>query len=363
MALEKLSSENSNFYAPRFEVEIKNQKLAADISKAILDLTVEEKIDEGASFKLKIHDGFDMNTQKFKWLDHDLFNVGNEITIKMGYGANLYIMIMGNITSLEPSFFTGETPTLTVGGQDLSYDYIKRASPERTFVDKTYSDIARMIASEAGLLPVVDEMGKFATVMRKNNNESYYAFLEKLAKEGGFQFNIDGQTMYFTKPEDDKKEVLTMELGKDIISFQPAMRTTGLYSEVIVRGHNPRNPKKPIIGKATAGSERNQEPGKKTGSQVAKEKHGPQKKVISNVVVNSEAHANAIAKAELNKASDTLIEGEGECIGIPQIRTGMTIRFEKMGSRFTGKYYVKSTTHTINDSGYRTKFSVKRNAV
>ncbi len=70
-----------------------------------------------------------------------------------------------------------------------------------------------------------------------------------------------------------------------------------------------------------------------------------------------------MALAELNKASDSLIEGEGECIGIPQIRTGVTICLEKLGKRFSGKYYVKGTTHTINSSGYRTRFSVKRNAL
>ncbi|HLB71689.1 MAG: contractile injection system protein, VgrG/Pvc8 family [Candidatus Methanoperedens sp.] len=362
LVLEKLSLGTLNFYAPRFEVEIENQKLTANISKAILNVKVNEKIDEGVSFELTIHDDFDFTKQKFKWLDHPLFSIGNKITIKMGYGSNLFPMVMGNITSLEPSFFTGETPTLTVGGQDLSYDYIKRTSPERTFVDKTYSDIARTIASEAGLLPVVDDTGKFLRSMRKNNNETYYAFLERLAKEVDYEFKMDGQTMYFIKPEDDKKEILILELGKDIISFRPTLRTTGLYTEVEVRGHNPRDPTKPIIGKATAGDERNQEPGKKTGSQVAKEL-GTFKKVISNVIVNSEAHANSIAKAELNKASDTLVEGDGECIGIPQIRTGTTIRLEKMGTRFSGKYYIKETTHTINESGYRTNFSVKRNAL
>ena len=70
-----------------------------------------------------------------------------------------------------------------------------------------------------------------------------------------------------------------------------------------------------------------------------------------------------MARAELNRASDTLVEGSGECVGIPQIRTGVTIRLEKMGERFSGKYYVKGVTHTLNDSGYRTRFSVRRNSV
>jgi len=363
MALEKLSLAAMNFYAPRFEVEINNSRLAANISKAIMDVTIDEKLDEGASFRMTMHDEFDMTTQKFKWLDHPLLNVANKITIKVGYGSNLQVMVMGNITSIEPSFFAGETPTLTIGGQDLSYDYLKRTFPARTFVDRKHSDIARAIASEAGLLPVIDETGQLQKIIQKDNDETYYAFLEKLKQEVGYQFSVEGQTMYFVKPGDEKKEILTLALGKDIISFRPTMRTSGLLTEVEVRGHNPRDPNTPIIGRATAGSERPQEQGRQTGSQMLNERVGPVKKVISDVIVNSIEHANALAQSELNKAADTLVEGEVESIGLPQIRTGVNIKLEKMGKKFSGKYYVKGTTHTINDSGYRTNFSVKRNAI
>lgn len=364
MALEMLSKSVLNFYAPRFEVEIENQRLTANIAKTIIDVTVEEKLDEGASFRLTVHDEFDMTTQKFKWLDHALFNVGNKITIKIGYANNLYNMVIGNITSIEPNFFASETPTITIGGQDLAYDYIKRTSPERTFVEMKYSDIARQIATEAGLLPVVDDTGRTMSSIRKNSDETYYAFLKRLAVEaGGYQFSVEGQTMYFVKPQDDKKEILTLKLGKDIISFSPRLNTSGVVTEVEVRGHNPRNPAQPIIGRAPTGSERSQESGRRTGSQIVSERHGSIRRVITNVIVNSAEHANSIAQAKLNEASDSLIEGEGECIGIPQIRTGVNIKLEKMGEKFSGKYYVQGTTHTINSSGYRTRFSVKRNAI
>ncbi len=363
MAIEQLSLATSNFYAPRFEVLIDNQRLAADMSKAIMDVTVEEKIDEGASFRMTINDDFDMKTQKFKWLDHELINAGNKIVIKMGYGNNLFPMVMGSITSIEPSFFSGELPVITVGGQDLSYDYIKRASPERTFANMRHGDIARSIASEAGLLPVVDDTPLLSNFIRKGSEETYYIFLERLAREAGHQFGVEGRTMYFIQPQDDGEEILTLQLGKDIISFRPAMRTSGLVTEVEVRGHNPRDPGQPFIGTAAEGSERSQESGRRTGSQIAVERHGVVRRVITDRVVHSVEHANSIALSELNRASDGLIEGDGECIGIPQIRTGVSIRLEKMGHRFSGKYYVKGTTHTINSGGYRTSFTVKRNAV
>lgn len=364
MGLEKIAPANSNFYAPRFEIEIESKKLQAEISKQITNVEVEEKVDEGASFAFTMNDEFDMKTQEFKWLDHEFFKEGNRVTIKMGYSDNLFTMIIGKIDGIEPSFFSGEIPTFTIRGKDLSQDYLKKKSPERAFVDKKYSDIARTIASEAGLLPVIEETGKADPVTRKNNDESYLVFLNRLKdKAGVFQFDIEGRTMYFVKPGDDQKEILTLELKKDIISFRSGLKTTGIVTEVETRSHNINDPKNPIIGRAKAGSEKTQESGKKTASQLAKDRYGDVKKVVTNIVVTSEEQAMANSRSELNKASDGLIQGNGECIGLPQLRKGVNIRLEKMGKRFSGKYYVISTTHTINESGYRTSFSVKRNAI
>lgn len=356
MTLETIAKENLNFYAPRFEVEIEGKKLDVSVSKEIIDLTVSEEIDDGASFELTLHEGFDMNTQKFKLLDDSRFYVGNKITIKIGYESSLYTIITGRITNLEPSFFAGDTSTLKIRGQDPSYDYMKRATPERTFVEKTYSDIAKTIAQEAGLRCVVDDTGKFENFIRKNNNETYYAFLNNVKDKVGFNFDIKEQTMYFVKPKNSKKEILTLHLGKDIISFSPVMKTTGLLGEVEVRGHNPQDPNTSFIGEAKAEREL-LDLLNKMGSKALP------KKVITDVVVNSKEHAVAIAEAELIKANGAFIEGKVESIGLPQIRSGVSVVLDKMGELFSGKYYVTETTHTINGSGYRTRFSVKSNSV
>ncbi len=363
MALELLSLTASNFYAPYFEIEIENQKLYADMSKSILDVSIEEKLDEGASFRMTLHDGFDMKTQKFKWLDHELLNVGNKIIIKAGYSGNLEQMITGKITSIEPGYFTGELPEITVSGQDMSYDFIKRSSPERTFIRQKYSDIARTIANEAQLSCVADDSSITINFIRKNSTETYYSFLLRLTQEINYEFNVQRQTLYFINPRDNSTEILTLSLGKDIISFRPTLKTSGLVTEVEVRGHNPADPSSPFVGRASSGNERTHEPGTRTGSQIAEERIGTIRRVITNIPVTSQEHANSIAVAELNRASNSLIEGEGECIGIPQIKPGVTIKLDKLGERFSGKYYVKGTVHTISSNGYRTRFSVRRSSL
>lgn len=362
MAISELSAANSNFYAPRFEIEIQDSKIETELANSIIDISVDQKKDEGALFTIKVHDEFDMKDEKFKWLDDDIFKMGNTVKIKMGYGSNLEEMLYGHITGLTPSFFSGEPPTITVSGQDLSYDYLKRKSPEETFSKMTYSDIAQDIAKKAGLTADVDTTTEKFDVLRKDSDVSYYDFIQGLADKAGFQVGIDGKKFLFKKPTDDKKEIFTMQLGRDIVRFKPTMDTTRILSEVEVRWHDPNDPENPIVGTAKAGDERTQEGGRETGSEVAQNVIKAPKKVITHIKVESVDHAKLVAKSVLNKASDSYVGGEGECVGIPQIQPGVCIVLEKMGKRFSGKYYVVAAAHKIGSSGYTTTFTVKRNA-
>jgi len=363
MSLAKLSASTSNFYVPRFEIEIEGSKLPLALASSIMDVSVMEKINEGATFTIKVHDEFDMSQQKFKWLDHKLLDVGNTVKITMGYGSDLKKMITGKITNLSPVFFTGEPLGITVSGHDLTHEVMKKSTgTEHRFSNMTVSDIAGKIAQKAGLTAVVDKTTEKVNRI-KGNNTTYLAFLQEQADNEGFQLRIDDKKLFFKKPEDDKKEIYTLALGKDIISFKPKLNTSQVLSEVEVRVNNPKNPSKPIVGKAKAGSERTQEGGRQTASQWAQKKTKTEKKVISNAMLESVRQANNLALAVLNRASDTFIMGDVECVGIPNIKSGVCIKLEKMGKRFSGKYYVTAATHKIGENGYRTTFEVKRNAI
>lgn len=363
MVEEKISLETIDFYAPRFEVEIGDKKLDPVTSKAILNVEVTEEMEEGASSSLTIHDDFDMSSQKFKYLDNPLFDVGKRINVRMGYGNSLHNMFKGTITRIEPRFFSGDAPIFTVEAHAFSYDYLKRKVPTREFKKTKLSDVAKTLAEEAKLDSVINETAELKEYIKKNNNISYFDFLKDIEKEANSTFYIDRNTLYFVKMEDNKKEILTLELGKDIISFRPNIKTTKLLTEVEIRWSNPDDPEKPFICVVKAGDEGYISSDTKTGSQLAKEKVGNIRKVITGRAVNSSDHAKEIAEAELRKANNTLIEGTGECLGIPQIRPGVKICLKKVGYKFSGVYSVTGATHTINDSGYRTQFSVTRDSV
>ena len=58
--------------------------------------------------------------------------------------------------------------------------------------------------------------------------------------------------------------------------------------------------------------------------------------------------------------SKDLVKASGTCVGLPDLRAGRRVRIAGLGARFSGEYFITDTTHTINDSGYITKFNGRR---
>jgi hypothetical protein len=50
-------------------------------------------------------------------------------------------------------------------------------------------------------------------------------------------------------------------------------------------------------------------------------------------------------------------------VGDPRIRAGAMVRIEGIGPDFSGDYRVASATHTIDGSGYRTNFEVRKELI
>jgi len=369
------------YYAPTFSISINNKKLGLDISKAIISVQVNEKMNSPAEATISVNDEFNLKTQRFEWLDNDLFKVGNRVEIKMGYVGNLQQMMLGKMTRMSSSFFADGAPTLTITAKDPLHVITRKIDPEdrREFNNSasrnvTDGDIARFIGQfiskklKVNLSMQIDATE--ATTLQYSRVQirgetSFYEFLRQRAERIYYEFYIRGSAFYFTSPRMDRDEILTLRWSKDLISFKPNINSAELVTEVKVRSRNSATGEN-IEGSAKAGDEKTQERQRESASQLmAKfyEEVKEVKKEITNIPVFSRQEADLIAAAQLNKASDTLITGEAETVGMPEIRPGVNIKLENLGQWFSGKYYVEEATHTIDSNGYKTRFKVRRNAL
>jgi phage protein D len=79
--------------------------------------------------------------------------------------------------------------------------------------------------------------------------------------------------------------------------------------------------------------------------------------------VGTQEEADAIAAGLLQNMALGFIQGDGTCRGRADLRAGIVVDVTGLGKRFSGAYYVTSTTHTFAPKrGYKTAFTVRRNA-
>lgn len=354
MEFSEIESKNLNFYAPRFEIIINGENiLYKDIE--IVKVTVKNTLTGPDDFDITI------NNPELKWLEDPLFQIGNEVEIRMGYGSQITTMIIGEISALEPSFSSSGPQQMGIRGFDLIKS-LQRGDKFRSWENLPDFVIAGIIALEHNLIP--DGIEPTFTIHPKvmQNGENDFDFLKKRAQENGFEMFVDLRTLYFRKPKMIKDTITTLTLGKTLTSFTPEINLANKPSKVTVRGWDPRL-KKEIVGIASSGQELGLELKQQSASQIIKKLYGEVERSIREEPVYSQDEAEKRAKSVLDNSSDQFIKGNGECIGIPQLRAGRYIDIYGLGEKLSMKYYLEATTHTIDTSGYQTKFSVKGNAI
>ena len=73
----------------------------------------------------------------------------------------------------------------------------------------------------------------------------------------------------------------------------------------------------------------------------------------------TQAEADKRAKAALSERAKQFLTGEGETIGLPEIRPDRNVELANLGSPFSKIYYIQQATHKIDANGFRTRFKVK----
>lgn len=359
-------------YAPDFRIEVNGQVflhgMTADTTGAnvdIISVSITETINKPDSFSIAVREHNPepgrFAGDKLTWLDHKVFDEESPVEIELGYRGNRGVKLIGRIKGMNVDFPESGAPTLKVRGLSL-YDDLFRKTRRKPFDQKTDSQIASELAKDAGLQANVETTNVIHPLVSPEG-ATYAAFLQKRAQRLNFEVAVKQKALVFRRPTYlvDNAPALTLWWGRDLRSFTPDVATGKLVSQVEVRNTQTGQggAKKPLVGRVTA----TQVParlGAKSGLALSAEKFGLNTFYLDDQQVNSQEEAVTVARAELERRAIEYITGRGSCIGNPQLASRTVIHLKGLGSRFSGTYYVTSTTHSIDANGYRTEFEVKR---
>ncbi len=351
---ETLYKSYDEFLAPQFKI-ICGGKIFDTDTLPIRQLSVYTSIEPMAdSASFSIENGFD--PQQAEFIYESSFELGQTIEIDMGYGNQLKTVFIGYIVSITYEFLSDSEPLMIVRCMDMTFLMMKTYS-EKVWQKKKHSEVVQDIASSYSSQLFIDTTD---TVIENiyQNKQADYLFLHDLAQRSNRQLLIVGKSIYFRKVVERKTPFITLTWGQGLISLRVEMNISSQLSGVNVRSWDQLN--RELIASSSytvvkIGS------GTQTGSQIAATL-GTYEEYV-DIDGESQADVQSAADGIMQSRSMELIQGYGECIGIPDLRAGLYIGFKGVGKQAGSVSYLSEVNHTIDDNGYIIQFETKGNAI
>lgn len=348
--------ENVISTVPVFKIKVDGSELSVDAIASIESVVFEEELNTASMFVLKLATS-DFEKGAWRYVDLEKFRLGAEVKLYMGMD-NLVRMMVGEITSLKP-YFSESFPTIEIRGYDRLHR-LRFGRKRRTFMDTKDSDIASAIASDRGLSAKAQDTGTIHSHIYQNN-QSDLEFILQRAKRIRYEVFVDDKTLHFQSPGESDPASMTLEYRVDIEEFSVELSARYEGDEVVVQGWDFMK-KKQISATSKGENEISMMNAKDTGTYLTKSAFGSFSSYIVDEQLADVSDAEKLAVARYNTHLVESVTGEGKCAGIPELRAGNTIEVKGI-DRFSGIYYVTSTSHTIDHNGYNTSFRVQRGGV
>jgi uncharacterized protein len=391
------------FYAPAFEVKVAGAKetlktlqgpatpLKRDVVKDALEVTYQDSLDKVDSFTL-VFNNWDADKRQPLFLGasrdpgklFDLIRPGNQVQVLMGYQGpqpDLRVMTTGIITTLEADFPEAAAPRLTVRGLNVldrfrnkQYTWAWPTDPKKTITD---SQIAKDLSATPDAPPGRPGLGIEVRVNEQAakaepplsyvmmNNQYPIVFLMERARRNGYELFLareqvksknakPKQFLYFGPSSRIADRTYKLEWGKSLVSFKPTISLARQVKKVTVLGWD-RKAKKPIKGEATLQDVKDVNPDLHPFIEVI-----GREEIVADRPVETAAQAKQIASRYLEAQVLDMVETTGVVVGLPDLRAGRVVEIGGFDQLLNGRWFIKETTHTINDNGYRTTFVARR---
>ena len=357
--------EGQDFYVPAFEVKLDGQRAGQEVIRDILSVTYKDSVQDIDSFEISINN-WDAATRAFKYSDLKLFDPGKTLELRMGYQGALRPMLKGEVTSLRPSFPAAGGSTLAISGLNVLHRF-RTQQESRTYVNKTDSEIAKDVAQrlkvDIDVVQAKDEP-RFKYIIQDNQYD--IIFLMERARRTGYDIMVEeraqGSVLLYKPSTTVHNPTYRLTYGKSLIEFQPELTTANQVAKVTVRSWD--SVKKELITHTATRQDLATKGVGAKGGQDAIEKSIEQKaEIVVTKPVESAAEARKLAIEILEGIAKEMVKATASVPGLPDVRAGTVLQIDGLGDRFSGRYFVVSTTHAIGDSGYTTQFECRREEV
>lgn len=372
-------------FAPEFSVLLGGLPIPAELRASIQSVRCQTGYEGLDEVELTLAN------EKLRWLDCPLFALDMPLTLQLGYAPGPLVQVFdGDIVAHGATFPSGAMSTMTVTAHDRRHN-MSDGKKVRWFAiplpcpgNLPLPDLATagIVTLENLMIPIFDPVGMALSiilggvdtfvavtdpgsaqkVIRKQDNESDYDFLNRIAAQNGWDILVEhdgpvgGHALRFTSSADNRSANFTYSYGRSLIDFAPRISNVGQILSVgaflwipaiktaltVTLGYDwDRRDLQLVIYPGTVPI------GTKPGDYMIDEPltaSSLPRKLVSELI------------PKLNKR----LTATGTVLGEPTLRAGDVLRIEGTGEEFGGLYRATSVTHTIDGGGYRTSFGARK---
>jgi phage protein D len=386
------SAEAGGFYVPQFQISVQGSPLPGGVLHDVVEITYRDKLEEIDSCEITVNN-WDATNNCFKYIGAEQLNDKGmptdgsnpnsklwtlfdpslqPVTLHLGYAPGpLEQMLIGAFVSYEPTFPSSGAPVLSVRVLNMMSQLRDTPVSDEYGPDKLSkvcdSAIAQYIDQQQRLpFPIqikdgaIDAEPDLGYVVQ--NNQYDVDFLWQRARQNGYdlylKFDTDGALkLFFQKPELPDTPVYLLQWGQSLIDFQPTLSTGNQFKSLTVRGWD-RSKQQPIDDKRDLDSDNVKQINPDLKYML--KQGNARDAVVEHKPYGSLDEAKHYGDGVFHDQLMRQLLATGTTVGLPKLRAGSRVKIGKLGSRLSGVYFVTSTTHVFNSSGYTTRFEARR---
>ncbi|QRN99001.1 phage baseplate assembly protein V [Archangium violaceum] len=261
-------------------------------------------------------------------------------TLRIAVAARREPLFVGEVTAVEYVHGAAGSRQVRVRGYDLLHRLRKR-QPVRAHVQVSLRDLARELVSELGLSVEDSEPGPLWRHLIQHG-QSDLEFLVERAERCGLWLVLEEGVLRLLSLEGEGEPV-PLVLGESLLEAHVEVNGDPACRSVSSAGWNPLQAE---MNKASVSEGR---VGRRVEASVPPERVGGSgERALVNESTEGTAHAEALARAELDHRLAREVVFTGIAEGDPRLRPGARVDLRGVVPVVAGRYVLTSVTHTLD---------------
>lgn len=284
--------------------------------------------------------------------DGSVLKLGSTVKVYAGDVSSPTEIFRGKIMGLEGRFMENGDIDLVV----LAEDALQSARMQRHtkgWPAASLSDIARAIAGNLGLTPMLDGLDT-SIGDQQQFNESDLHFLRRLLARYDADLQIVGSELHASPRSQAQRNQIEVDLNSQLRQVRVVADLSHQVSQITVAGwdYNQGQPISVTSRTTSFGPGSGQ-----SGPQWLAQAIGTRSEHLGSFSSLDAQEAQALANAEYAQRTRTFLVANGVSQGNPNLRVGSYLKLNGLGPRFSNTYYTTATVHHFDtQNGYETRF-------